>query len=210
MPNERFTDLPTTGSATMSDIICAVQGYVSPSNLGLSVQETLQQVYNLFALNIIQSYSGNPNGHVAGTTYQLCWDTVDLILWVCTTSGTSGSAIWTECINAQSNWQDVITTPFNLIQDTNYVCDNGASLTNFTLPTTAVFGSTIQICGKSSGGWAIAQHAGQSINIGNLTTTVGVGGSLASTNQNDCVNLVCVTASTTWTVISSMGIITVV
>jgi hypothetical protein len=74
----------------MTDIICAVQGASLPNVLGLSVQETLQQVYNLFQSNIILFYAGNPNGFVAGTTYQLCWDTVDQILYVCTTSGTAG------------------------------------------------------------------------------------------------------------------------
>lgn len=79
MATEQFTMLPTTTSAQMTDIICAVQGYVSPSNLGLSVQETLQQVFTLFNNNIILANSGNPNGSLAGTTYQLCWDTVNFI-----------------------------------------------------------------------------------------------------------------------------------
>jgi hypothetical protein len=92
---EKFTDLPTVSSATMSDIICAVQGYVNPSNIGLSVQETLQQVYSLFQANIILFYAGDPNGNVAGTTYQFCWDTVDSILYLCTTSGTTSTAVWT-------------------------------------------------------------------------------------------------------------------
>lgn len=105
---ERFTDLPTTSAAQMSDIFCVVQGYVSPSNLGLSVQETLQQVFNLFNTNIILSNAGNPNGAVAGSTYQLCWDTTDQILWVCTTSGTSTTAVWTECVGPLTNGQLLI------------------------------------------------------------------------------------------------------
>lgn len=92
---EKFPQLPTVSSAVMSDIICAVQGYVSPSNIGVSVQETLQQVYNLFQANIILFYAGNPNGNVAGTTYQFCWDTVNSILYLCTTSGTASTAVWT-------------------------------------------------------------------------------------------------------------------
>lgn len=92
---EMFTSLPSVGTAMMSDIICAVQGYVSPSNLGLSVQETLQQVYNLFQSNIILFNSGNPNGAVAGVTYQFCWDTLNSQLYICTTSGSSSTAVWT-------------------------------------------------------------------------------------------------------------------
>ena len=207
---EMFTSLPTVSSSTLNDIICAVQGYVSPSVLGLSTQQTLQQVYNLFQSNMVLVNAGNPNGSVAGTTYQLCWDTVDLILWVCTTSGTATTAVWTECINPQSNWIDAITTPIVMVADRNYVSDNGASLSQFTLPLTAAFGTTIQIAGKSSGGWAVAQNAGQSINFGNIVTTTGVGGSLASSNKSDYVRLLCITANTTWNVIGSIGNITII
>lgn len=48
MPNEMFTQLPVASTAFMSDILCSVQGYVSPTQLGISTQQTLQQVYNLF------------------------------------------------------------------------------------------------------------------------------------------------------------------
>jgi hypothetical protein len=210
MSNEMITSLPSVTSANMSDIIYAVQGYVGPSNLGLSVQETLQQVFNLFQSNIILYNAGNPNGVVAGTTYQLLWDTVDLILWVCTTSGTALTAVWTECINPQSNWVDVITTPINLIPNMSYVSDTGATLTSFTLPTTAAFGTIIQVAGKSSGGWTIAQNTGQTIHFGNLSTTTGTSGSLSSSNQNDYVRLLCTIANTTWNVIGSIGNITIV
>ena len=207
---EMFTSLPTVSTAQMSDIICAVQGYVSPSNLGLSVQETLQQVYNLFQSNVILSNAGNPNGVVAGTTYQLCWDTVDLVLWVCTTSGTATTAVWTECINPQSNWINQTTTPVNLVADKKYVTNNGATLTTFTLPATSAFGTTIEIAGFSAGGWTLAQNSGQSINFGNAATTTGVGGSLSSSNKNDYIRLLCVTANTTWNVVGSIGNITII
>lgn len=100
---EMFTSLPSVGTAMMSDIICAVQGYVSPSNLGLSVQETLQQVYNLFQANVVLFGAGNPNGVVAGTTYQFYWDTTNSKLYICTTSGSSSTAVWTLVIDAPSS-----------------------------------------------------------------------------------------------------------
>jgi len=207
---QRFTDLPTVGTAQLTDIICAVQGYTaSPLNLGLSVQETLQQVYNLFQQNIISSYPGNPNGNLAGTTYQLCWDTVDDILWVCTTSGTSSTAVWMECINSQSNWALASTSPIFLVPNNKYITDTGATQTFFALPTVAAVGSEIEIAGVSSGGWLLGQSTGQSINFGDLTTTVSIGG-LSSTNQNDYVKLVCVSANLTWNVIGSIGNITII
>ncbi len=99
---EMFTSLPSVGTAMMSDIICSVQGYSSPSSLGLSVQETLQQVYNLFQSNIILFNSGNPNGVVAGTTFQFCWDTLNSALYICTTSGSASTAVWTLVANSSS------------------------------------------------------------------------------------------------------------
>jgi hypothetical protein len=211
MPIEQmFTELPTVSNSLMTDIICAVQGYVSPTVLGLSTQQTLSQVYNLFQSNLILFNAGNPNGTVAGTAYQFCWDTVDLVLWVCTTSGTSSTAVWTRCINPQSNWTDATTSPVTLTPNINYVTDNGASIVNYTLPATAAFGTIIEIAGKSSGGWSIAQNAGQSVNLGSVSSTVGVAGSLASTNRYDYLKLLCITTDTTWNVIGSIGNITIV
>jgi hypothetical protein len=88
MAQEMITQLPTVDAATLADIIYAVQG-------GVSVQETLAQVQALGLANTILSFAGNPNGNVAGTTFQLCWDTVDDILYICTTTGTATTAVWT-------------------------------------------------------------------------------------------------------------------
>lgn len=106
---EMFTSLPTTGSALMTDIICAVQGYSSPTILGLSVQETLQQVYNLFQANVVLFNSGDPNGVLAGQTYQFCWDTLNSKLYICTTTGSASTAVWTLIVNTPGT---VITPPF--------------------------------------------------------------------------------------------------
>lgn len=225
---EMFTSLPTTSSAQMSDIICAVQGYVSPSNLGLSVQETLQQVFNLFQSNIILYNAGNPNGAVAGNTFQLCWDTSNLILYVCTTSGTSTTAVWSKSmqLTAGSNisisqsgnsvtiaataipgvsWTNVTGTSQAMVADGGYVAANSGTVT-LTLPTTASFGTILYVSGYGSGGtggWSIAQNSGQSIHIGSLASTVGAGGSVSSTNTYDSLVLLCTVANTTWTALGA-------
>jgi hypothetical protein len=49
--NEMFTQLPSAAYSSLSDIICAVQGYVSPSVPGTSTQQTLSQVLTLFQQN---------------------------------------------------------------------------------------------------------------------------------------------------------------
>lgn len=130
---QMFTSLPTTGAAQLTDIICAVQGYVSPTNLGLSVQESLQQVYNLFQSNIILFNAGNPNGAVAGSTFQLLWDTTDKLLWVCTTSGTASTAVWTPSFGTLANGQIIVGStagvpaPATLTAGTNISIANAAN-----------------------------------------------------------------------------------
>lgn len=85
--NVEFTQLPMVPSSKLTDMICAVQG-------GVSVQESLQQIFNLNLANTILTFAGNPNGNLAGTIYQLCWDSLHTTLYICTTTGSSTTAIW--------------------------------------------------------------------------------------------------------------------
>jgi len=108
-------------------------------------------------------------------------------------------------------WNDVTGTSASMGSNMGYVADN-AGLVTLTLPASATFGATISVLGKGAGGWKIAQNAGQFINFGSVVTTVGTGGSLASTNAFDSVTFVCTTAgaSTGWGVTDSIGNITYV
>ena len=78
------------------------------------------------------------------------------------------------------------------------------------LPTGARAGSQIKVSMMGGTSWTITQGAGQSIRLGSSVTTVGAGGSLASTADGDCVTLDCVDAGLSWVVSSVMGSITVV
>jgi len=88
-----------------------------------------------------------------------------------------------------------------------YITNRAAGIT-YTLPSTAAVGSVIRIAGLS-GIWTIAQNAGEYINFGLFTTTVGVGGTLVATDENDAIEIVNIVADTGWTVISVIGNITV-
>jgi len=152
---EMFTSLPTVSSAQMTDIICAVQGYTSPTVLGLSVQETLQQVYNLFQSNIILFNAGNPNGVVAGTTYQFLWDTLDSILWICTTSGTSSTAVWTRA-HINDGYTTTVTAAGSTIltvQSTYWQFFTGSTTQTVVMPVTSTLaeGMTWRIVNSSAG-----------------------------------------------------------
>lgn len=87
---------------------------------------------------------------------------------------------------------------------------NNAGLVTVTLPTTASVGSVISIVGKGAGGWRVAQNSGQSIKINTSTTTTGVTGYVQSTVQYNCIDIVCITANTTWVAKSSVGTLTIV
>lgn len=117
---------------------------------------------------------------------------------------TAASGSITISATGNTPWTDVTGTSQTMLNNNGYVADN-ASLVTLTLPSTANFGDEIKIVGKGAGGWLIAQNAGQSIKFGNVSTTAGVSGSIASTNANDCVNFVCTTANTTFTVRGSVG-----
>lgn len=75
-----------------------------------------------FAVN-----TGTPNGTVAGTAgtfgglpSSVIWDSVNNILYVCTTTGTSSTAVWT-AINAASTGAGVITIPGGRLTPTSGV-----------------------------------------------------------------------------------------
>jgi hypothetical protein len=102
---------------------------------------------------------------------------------------------------------NVTGTSQQMAVETQYIADN-ASLVTLTLPATAALGDTIRILGFGTGGWLVAQNAGQRIHIGTGTSTTGVTGSIASTHDNDNLTLICVTANTTFTALAPQGNIT--
>lgn len=91
-----------------------------------------------------------------------------------------------------------------------YITNKAGTACAITLPAAAVVGSELKIIGKGATGWTLLQAAGQQVHFGNVSTTAGAGGSLASSATRDCISLICVIADTTWQVFSSVGNITVV
>lgn len=106
-----------------------------------------------------------------------------------------------------ANWVNQTSTSVTMAVNTSYLANN-AALVTLTLPTTCAQGTEFAVAGVGAGGWKIAQAASQQINFGNVTTTSGTGGFLASSNQFDVVYLVCTTANTQFSVLSTIGNIT--
>jgi hypothetical protein len=88
--------------------------------------------------------------------------------------------------------------------NSGYIASNAVAV-QLLLPAVAAVGSIVEVAGKGAGGWIVKQNAGQVIAIGGALTTVGVGGSVASTLKADAIKLLCITANTTWTIISGAG-----
>lgn len=81
---------------------------------------------------------------------------------------------------------------------------NSTSLVTLTLPTVAPIGSTLYIVGINTGGWTIAQNAGQSIRVSSSSvSTTGIGGSVSSNNSYDSLTLICTVANTSWTALNN-------
>lgn len=103
-------------------------------------------------------------------------------------------------------WNDVAGTSQAAVINNGYIISN-ASQTTVTLPATAVEGAVFGVAGKGAAGWILQMNTGQTCHLGNSATTSA--GSLTSTNQWDSVQIVCVTANTTFAVLCSMGNLTV-
>lgn len=95
-----------------------------------------------------------------------------------------------------------------LVAGNGYFCSSGGAL-SLSLPIASSVGDTIQVVLNGSTSWTITQGGGQQIRFGNQTTTLGGGGSLASNQQGDSVEIVCMTANTIWCVVDSIGGLTV-
>jgi len=106
-------------------------------------------------------------------------------------------------------WQ-TITASQTLAINNGYVCISPGGALSLALPAAAAVGSEIEVTLDGATSWTITQVLGQQIRIGNVQTTSGAGGSLASTAQGNTIRMVCSVTNNNWNVLSSMGNITVV
>ncbi len=122
-----------------------------------------------------------------------------------TTTSAAGSTVTILSTGGGISWNEVLVVgPTALLVDNGYVTNNGAQV-QLTLPLVSAFGSVIEIVGKGAGGWIIGQNAGQNIVEVGSSSTVGVGGSVASSEPGSSIRIVCITANTTWRIIASTG-----
>lgn len=154
----------------------------------------------------VQTLTGNSGGPVGPTL-----NNIDLIgSGGVTITGNPGTSTLTVSVSGSGiTWNVITASSVISAPDNGYITNNVSVPVNVILPALITVGSVIQVTGLGAGGWTISQNSGQSINFGNQTTTVGVSGELASINQFDSVELVCVVTDTTFNVTSAIGNITV-
>ena len=113
-----------------------------------------------------------------------------------TISTTGGGMTWS-----------VVAVATGMLVNNGYGSNAGGAVA-FTLPAVSAIGDTLAIQGMQ-GSWNVVQGAGQAIHIGSAVSATGAGGSIASTNAFDAVELVCLVANTIWYCKSVIGNITV-
>lgn len=114
---------------------------------------------------------------------------------VLTSNGAAALPTWQAASFTGLSWSTVTGTTQAAAVNNGYIANNAGAVT-VTLPATAAIGSVVIIKGLGAGGWVMAANSGQTIRIGNQTTSTA--GSLTSANQFDTIQVTCVVANTTW------------
>jgi len=210
-----------TGVAVSGDVTITNAGVITIANNAITTSKinnsavTYAKIQNETANTLL----GNPTGSSAtpseitlGTDLTFSGGALTHI-----NSGVTAGSYNSVTVNAQGHvtagttqlmtW-NTITSATAAIVNNGYITNN-TTLVTLTLPTTATVGDIIPVAGKGTGGWGIAQNFGQTIHFGTKNTTTGTGGSLASTKQYDCIELLCITTNTDFIVRNSVGSITV-
>ncbi|MHB9161397.1 MAG: beta strand repeat-containing protein [Nitrosotalea sp.] len=229
-----------SGLSTANNGVVATNGSGVPSvtsTLPLAVQSNITQTGTLTTQTIAPSFVANGTGNTGFVELdaQTSTPSSGAVNSVRLHSGATGHLSWQEqqdgfsrgffsTLTASRNYTlpdtsgvfvlsgatvDVTGTSQSMSTNITYAANN-AGLVTLTLPSVANEGDYVTVYGKGTGGWKIAQNSGQIIHINSSSSTTGTGGSIASTNQWNCVTLVCVTANTTWVAHPVTGSLTIV
>ncbi len=107
--------------------------------------------------------------------------------------------------SAQAPYLNTTGTTQLMAVNEGYVSNN-VGLVTFTPPATCAVGTVFAVAGAGLGGWTInCATNSQTINVGSSPATTAV----ASTNQFDCIKFVCITANSAFTMLDSVGNLTV-
>ncbi len=130
---------------------------------------------------------------------------------VLTSAGAAALPVWSALPFNSFPWTVVTGATQALAVNNGYVSADVTDPVVYTLPLSSSVGALIRITGIATGnGWEVDQDAGQYIQLGSSSTTVGATGVLSSTDANDTVELLCIEADLGWVVLSSIGNLNIV
>ncbi len=102
------------------------------------------------------------------------------------------------------SWHEETGTSYTASANEGIITNN-TSLVTITLPTTFAVGDTVQIVGRGTGLWRIAQNSGQQIHMSDLSTTSGVSGYIDALHRRDSITLIGTVANTEFTAVHVAG-----
>lgn len=110
---------------------------------------------------------------------------------------TPGAGAITIAATVANNWYirtNPADPPHPLIAGQGYITVTATFWVYYKLPTSATVGDVYEVAGGDNADWhwGVRQNAGQSIRVGNRTTTVGTDGYFTSISKGDCFRMVCV------------------
>lgn len=173
-------------------------GVSSPTAHGILVSEGAS-AFNPIVLTagevLIGTTSGDPSGATltAGTGVSI--------------ASASGSITIS---STSSTWVTETSGPVTMTVNSKYFAASATQIT-FVLPATAAVGSSFEICATAAGtgGWTLTESTGQSIILGNETTTTTSGSITSASTQGDWIMLVCSVANTNFVATMRQGQATV-
>lgn len=198
--------------ATNNAINLSAAGVVSYNGTGVFTGSPITQNAMLYggAANAITSTAAPTNGQILiGST-----SAAPVLASITAGSGitvTPGAGSITIAVTGGTTFTYSVVTGATQAMSVNngYIANAAAGGVAFTLPATSAVGDIIIVDGLLAGsGWSIDYTTGQSIHLGGTSATVTTG-TLASTNDGDCVRMVCAVANLTWICESSVGNITI-
>ncbi len=151
---------------------------------------------------VLSSLTGNSGGPVfptAGNTNILGAGSI-------TVAGNPGTSTLTITSSATpgTTWS-IITIDQTAAVNSGYFCNKAGTLL-LALPAVSATGDIIEVVNKNTAlGIQFTQAAGQQIQLGNSSTTLGAAGTLTSSDVGDTLKLVCYTPNTIWSVVSAIG-----
>ena len=154
------------------------------------------------ARSVLTTASGGTNAWIALTDGQIVIGssagspaaaTITAGAGISVTNASNGITIASTAIG--TGWANISGTTQAAAVNSGYIIGN-ASQTTVTLPATAPIGSTVRIQGKGAAGWILAANTGQTIQVGQTASSTA--GSVTSAAAYDAIEVVAITADTTW------------